>query len=428
MSGAAVGGGFEGAIERLAELIVGFGANVQPGQVVAVGTEPGKEELTRAIAGQAYRRGAKFVDVASFDLHVKRARLLHADAGTLDYVPPWYGERVLALGEERGARIGLTGPVAPGLLDGIDPERMGRDQLPFVSEVGQVVNERTTNWTASPCPTVEWASLVHPELEPEAALERLWEQIAHVCRLDEDDPVAAWRMRLDSLVAAAGKLTERRFDALHFEGPGTDLTIGLLPSSSWMAASFETVDGIEHVPNLPTEETFTTPDPQRVDGVVTATKPLALPGTIVRGLRVRFEAGRAVQIDADSGADTLRAVCARDDGAARLGEVALVDREGRIGPLDTVFYDTLLDENAASHIAFGRAYEFTVDEPSDRGRANLSEIHIDFMIGSEEVEVRGVTGATASACRCCGAGTGRCSGRRYPCRSPRHIPERCRSG
>lgn len=381
----------DAALQRFAELIVGFGANVQPDQVVSVSTEPGKERLTRAIADAAYRRGARFVDVSSFDLHVKRARLLHAPGQTLDFVPPWYGQRLLALGDMRAARIGLTGLVAPGLLDDLDPERVGRDQLPFLPELGKVVNDRTTNWTASPCPTAEWATTVHPGLDPSAALERLWEQIAHACRLDEDDPVTAWQSRLDTLVAAAGKLTARRFDALHFEGPGTDLRLGLLPSSSWMAASFETVDGISHVPNLPTEETFATPDPERVDGVVRATKPLALSGTIVRGLQVRFEGGRAVQIDAEAGAETLRATCARDEGAARLGEVALVDGDGRIGPLETTFYDTLLDENAASHIAFGRAYEFTVDDDADRARANISDIHVDFMIGSEDVTVTGVT-------------------------------------
>jgi aminopeptidase len=378
-------------LDRFADLVVGFAANVQPGQVVALGTEPGKEPLTRAIAAAAYRRGAKFVDVASFDIHVKRARLEHASEETLDYVPTWYGERILALGEQRCARIGLSGPVAPGLLDDLDPARVGRDQLPFVAESGEVVNHRTTNWTIVPCPTSGWAGLLHPEASPEEALDRLWAQLRHVCRLDEDDPAAAWRARMGDLRSAADRLTERRFDALHFEGPGTDLTVGLLPSSRWMAASFETVDGIEHVPNLPSEETFSTPDPARVDGVVRATKPLALPGTIIRGLQVRFEGGRAVQIDAEAGAEAMRALCARDEGASRLGEVALVDREGRIGPLDTVFFDTLLDENAASHIALGRAYEFTVQDAADRERANRSSIHVDFMIGSDQVQVTGVT-------------------------------------
>jgi aminopeptidase len=377
-------------LERFAHLIVGFGANVQPGQVVAIGSEPGKEALTRAVADSAYRHGAKYVDVQYFDLHVKRSRILHAAEDTLDFVPSWYGDRILALGDQRCARIGLSGSVAPGLLDGLDAARAGRDQLPFVRETGIVVNAATTNWTISPCPTVGWAQQVHPDLEPDAALARLWEQVVHVCRLDEDDPKAAWTARIGDLIEVAGRLTSQRFSELHLEGPGTDLRVGLLPTSQWICASFDTVDGIRHMPNLPSEEVFSAPDPQRVDGVVAATKPLDLQGTIVEGLRVRFEGGRAVQIDADANADALRARVDLDEGAARLGEVALVDRHGRIGPLDTVFYDTLLDENAATHVALGNAYAFCVDDV-DKPRLNTSGIHIDFMIGSPEVNVTGVT-------------------------------------
>jgi aminopeptidase len=378
-------------VERFADLIVGFGANVQPGQIVAIGSEPGKELLTRAVADAAYRHGAKFVDVQYFDLHVKRSRILHAPDETLDFVPSWYGERILALGDQRAARIGLSGSVAPGLLDGLDPARAGRDQLPFVRETGIVVNAATTNWTISPCPTPGWAKQVHPDLDADGALARLWEQVVHVCRLDEDDPQAAWAERIDALVAAADALSTRRFSEVHFEGPGTDLHVGLLPTSKWICARFQTVDGIRHMPNLPSEEIFSAPDPQRVDGVVAATKPLDLQGTIVEGLRVRFEDGRVVQIDADANADALRARVQLDEGASRLGEVALVDRQGRIGPLDTVFYDTLLDENAASHVALGNAYAFCVDD-ADRSRLNTSAIHIDFMIGGDDVGVTGVTG------------------------------------
>ena len=383
-------------LERWAKLAVGFGANVQRGQIVAIGSEPGKEQYARALAAEAYKAGAKFVDVATFDLHIKRARLLHADPDTLDFVPSWWGERLLAIGDQRAARIGLSGPVDPGALDGIDPALVGRDQLPFLRESSKVVNDRTTNWTIMPAPTPAWAKLVHPELDEDAALAKLWEQITHILRLDTDDPVAAWQQRADVLVDVANRLNGHRFDALRFEGPDTDLTVGLLPSSTFMAARFSTVDGLEHMPNLPTEEVFTAPDPLRVDGVVAATKPLFLGGSIVRGLKVRFEGGRAVQIDADENADVLRSYTERDEGAARLGEVALVDREGRIGPMGTVFYDTLLDENAASHIALGSSYAFTIGDEADAERGNKSSIHVDFMIGSNDVAVTGVTGSGES--------------------------------
>ena len=379
------------ALERLADLVVGFGANVQHDQIVAVGCEPGKEPLVRAIAASAYRRGARFVDVAWFDPWVKRARIEHAREETLEFVPEWYGSRVLALGDQRAARIALTGPSAPGLLEDLDPVRAGKDRLPAVKESGKVVNDRTTNWSVIPASSPVWASLVFPDLPVEEAQAALDERLLHVLRLDEDDPIAAWRARADALVSVAGRLTERGFDALHYEAPGTDLTIGLLPGARWQAARFETVDGIEHMPNLPTEEVFTSPDPERADGHVTSSKPLVLAdGTVVRGLRVRFEGGRAVQIDAETAQGTMRTIAQHDDGAARLGEVALVDAEGRIGKLDTVFYDTLIDENAASHIALGQGFPFLVDEPA-RERVNESQIHIDFMIGSPEMTVTGIT-------------------------------------
>ena len=378
-------------VRALAELVVRFGANVQPGQIVVVSSEPGKEPLARAVAEVAYEAGAVFVDLSVWDVYFKRARLLHADPETLDFVPPWYADRMLALGENRCARIGLLGAVAPHALDGIDPALVGRDRLPSVREGGLVLNARTTNWTATPCPTPAWAQLVHPELEPDAALERLWEEVAHVCRLDEPDPVAAWRTRLAGLTEIAEKLNELHLDSLQYEGPGTSLTIGLLPSSHWLCGKLETVDGIEHAPNLPTEEVFATPDPERVEGVVRSTKPLFVGGTVITGLRVRFEGGRAVEIDADQAGETLRTLSERDDGAARLGEVALVDRASRIGGLGTVFYDTLLDENAASHLALGQGLAFAIGDEDDLARMNNSEIHIDFMIGSDEVAVTGLT-------------------------------------
>ena len=377
-------------LERYADLVVNFGANVQPGQILDLGSGLGKEELTRALTASAYRRGAKFVDVNYWDPHLKRVRVQYAADEVLDFVPAWYGERTLQLGEERAATILLSGPIAPHLYDDLDPGRLGRDVFPRIKEWTTVINERTVNWCIAPGPSEKWARLVYPDLEPAAALEKLWEQILHVCRMDDDDPESAWRERSAALKGVAERLTERRFDAVQLEGGGTDVTVGLLPTSRWVGGAEETVDGISHMANLPTEEVFTTPDPERVDGFVRATKPLYSQGRIFEGLAVRFEGGRAVQIDASSGAETLRALVAQDDGGMRLGELALVDREGRIGALDTVFYDTLLDENAAGHIALGSAYEAAVGA-TDLERINRSSIHLDFMIGSDEVDVTGIT-------------------------------------
>ena len=376
--------------EKLAELAV-FGANVQPGQLVAVTSFIGKEELTRKVVRAAYRRGAKYVDVLYFDQWIKRERIELADEETLDYIPPWMSQRLIYLSDEHAARVSLSGPHAPHAFDGLDPARAGRDLMPSLPEVGEVVNRMTTSWCIIPAPTRSWAEIVYPELGREEAYEALWEAVAHICRLESDDPAAAWMERCATLKANALRLTERRFDALRLHGPGTDLTIGLLPSSHWAAGDLITIDGRRHSPNLPTEEVFTTPDPKRVDGHVTATMPLELAGSVVSGIRVEFDGGRAIKIDADQGADALRTVAARDDGACRLGEIALVDNEGRIGPLETVFLDTLIDENAATHIALGDGYDHPVEDPADKARINKSVIHVDFMIGSAEIAVDGIT-------------------------------------
>jgi aminopeptidase len=377
----------------LAELAV-HGVNLQKGQVLAVTALTGQEELARAVAAAAYRRGALFVDVFYFDPWVKRARIEHADPDTLEFVPPWYPARLLGLAERGDARLGFGGAVAPAALAGLDGARLGRDLLPWLKESGQVINDRSTNWSIVPCPHPEWARLVHPELAPAEAYERLWSQLWHILRLDEPDAPAAWEDRIAVLKSSAAALNERRFDTLELSGPGTELSVGLLSSSYWQAGDFETRTGVRHLPNLPSEEVFSAPDPDRVDGHVTSTRPLVLrDGTIVRGLKVRFERGRAVGVDADENAEALRAKVGVDEGGSRLGEIALVDRQGRIGPTGTVFFDTLLDENAASHIAFGNAYSFSVETEDDRARLNRSAIHIDFMIGSDELDVTGITPA-----------------------------------
>jgi aminopeptidase len=385
----------EELLDRYADLIVCFGANVQPDQVVAVEGPPEAAPLVHRIAHRAYERGARFVDVVYFDPLVKRMRVELAAADTLSWVPPWLGRRVLDLGELDAARIRLSPVVPPGLLAGLDPARAARDRLPAVREVFKTVEDRSVAWTISPFATEGWAQVVFPDLEPAAAVDALWRDIEHVCRLDEPDPIDAWERRLREIWEAASRLDGLDLDAVRFVGPGTDLTVGLLPSSRFAkeGGSSTTRTGVRHVPNLPTEELFTTPDPERTEGVVASTKPLDIGGSLVTGLRIRFEGGRAVEIEADENAAALRERCASDNGAARLGEVALVDRESRIGQLGRTFYSTLLDENSASHLALGDAYSHPIGDPADLPRINESEIHIDFMIGSDEVTVTGVTRA-----------------------------------
>jgi aminopeptidase len=378
-------------LRRYADLIVEVGANVQPGQIVWIVAEPRAAPLVRLVAAAAYARGALFVDPWYFDPWVKRARLEHAADDTLEFVPDWTPAALLGIGEHHGVRISITPQVPPGLLTGIDPARAGRDGLPAVKENFDVINARSTNWTVVPWPSPEWARLVHPGLGDDAAVAKLWEQLEFVLRLDEPDAAAAWHARLAQLHDAGKRIDAHRFDALHFVGPGTDLTVGLLPTSRFSSETpgMQTVDGIVHAPNLPTEEISSAPAPLRVDGIVTATKPLDVSGSVIENLRVRFEGGRAVEIEGD-GAEALRARAAKDEGASRLGEVALVDREGRIGKTQTVFFNTLLDENAASHLALGNAYAISVGD-EDRDRINRSAIHIDFMIGSDDVAVTGIT-------------------------------------
>ena len=380
-------------LDRYADLIVSVGANVQPDQVVSVEAVPEAAPLVHAITRRAYEKGARYVDVAYFEGMAKRLRAELAAENTLDWVPPWLGRRMELLAELDSARIVLVPLATPGLMDGVDPARAGKDRLPTLKETFQTIDDRSIAWTLSPYPTAGWAKRVYPDVSDAEAVELLWQDIAHVCRLDEPDPAQAWQERIEQIFQVASRLDALDLDALHFEGPGTDLTVGLLPSSRFAkeGGSSQTRTGIRHVPNLPTEEVYTTPDPERTEGIVRATKPLDLGGSLITNLRVRFEGGRAVAIDADENADALRARATVDDGASRLGEVALVDKDSRIGRLGKTFFTTLLDENAASHLALGDAYAAPVGDAADVARINESAIHIDFMIGSDEVAVTGTT-------------------------------------
>jgi len=379
-------------LSEYARLAVRVGLNLQPGQILGVNALLEQAPLARAVAREAYLAGAKYVDVLYTDQHVRRAHIEGAPEDALDWSPPWLVKRLEDLAAGGGALLGIAGNPEPELFADLDGVRVGRARMREVSEASLRLTDGLCNWSIVACPNEGWAKSVFGEPD----VERLWDAVATTVRLDEPDPVAAWREHLEKLVQRADALNRRRFDALRYRGPGTDLTIGLHPESKWIAAS-DAVRGIEFVPNMPTEEVFTTPDARRADGTVRATYPLQIQGTIVRGLEVRFENGRAVDVSAEQGEQLMRTHVASDDGAARLGEVALVDGSSRVGRTGIVFYDTLFDENAASHIALGMAIlkgvegssALSAEERQARG-VNHSSIHTDFMIGSNAVDIAGV--------------------------------------
>ena len=368
-------------LERYAELCVRVGANVQPGQELFIEALVEHAPLARALTREGYRAGASYVHLLYLDEHAKHAMIELGPDEALTYSPAW---RKVFVEEGAGnAFIATLGDPDPELMADLDGRRVGRALMPEVNAIiHQQLRDSSINWSAVGAPNEGWARQMFGEPD----VERLWELVAFCMRLDEPDPVAAWREHSEHLEERADAMTGLRPDAIRYRGPGTDLTIGLLPTSRWIGGSSETAGGITFVANMPTEEIFTAPDCRRADGTVRSTMPLVLRGQIVRGLELTLENGRIVHVDAETGGDLVRSQLESVENADRLGEVALVTDESRVGQAGTVFYSTLFDENATCHIAYGSGYTASVEGEPGEG-LNVANIHVDFMIGGPDLEV-----------------------------------------
>ena len=393
---------FEQNLDRLAEVAVRAGLGLAPGQELVLTATLDAIPLARRITEHAYKAGASLVTTLFTDEQSALLRFRHGSNASFDTAPSWLYEGMAQAYRNGAARLAITGN-DPSLLSKEDPEKVGRVNRATAKAYRpalELITRHEINWTIVASATPAWAAAVFPDLPLEQALVRLWNAIFAASRADQADPVAAWKEHDGNLHARADRLNEKRYSALHFRGPGTDLRVGLADGHLWLGGGTRARNGRYCIPNMPTEEVFTTPHKDRVEGRVTSTKPLSYQGTMIEEISVRFRAGRIVEARAARGDQVLQQMIGTDEGALRLGEVSLVPHSSPIASSGLLFLNTLFDENAACHIALGQAYStclsngdsLTQEQLAAQG-ANNSLIHVDWMIGSNRIEVDGVGAA-----------------------------------
>ena len=390
---------FDENLRLYAKLAVREGVALAPGQELILSAEIDQAPLVRLVAEEAYRAGAKNVEILWRDSEVAKIRYREGSEEAINYAPAWQYQGVAEAHREGAARLGISSS-DPQMLGEFPPEKVGRAsraQSAAARPVSELISAMAMNWCVIGAASPDWAKRVFPDLSPEEATAKLWEKIFLASRVLEADPVEAWITHSARLESRVEWLNSLRVDALHFRGPGTDLTIGLVENHLWAGGRGVAKNGVRCSPNIPTEEVFTMPHRGRVNGTVTATLPLSLRGQVVEGITVRFVDGRIEEAHATSGEATLLQLLDTDDGARRLGEVALVPNSSKVRETETLFFNTLYDENAASHIALGACYAENLagyDDLSPEDRlthgANDSLIHVDWMIGSGQVDVDGL--------------------------------------
>lgn len=393
---------FEKNLDRLAEVAVRAGLGLAPGQELVMTATLDSIVLVRRITEHAYKAGASLVTTLFLDEESALLRFRHGQSAAFDTAAGWLYEGMAEAFRKGAARLAITGN-DPSLLSKEDPEKVSRANRSMSKAYRpalELITRHDINWTIVACATPAWAAAVFPALPPDEAIARLWAAIFAASRADQVDPVAAWKAHDAKLHASAERMNQKRYATLHFRGPGTDLRVGLSDGHLWLGGGTTSGNGLYCIPNMPTEEVFTTPHKDRVEGHVTSTKPLSYQGTLIEGISVRFEAGKIVRADAARGGQVLQRMIETDEGARRLGEVSLVPHSSPIASSGLLFMNTLFDENAACHIALGQAYSNCVQdgdklspqELAARG-ANESLIHVDWMIGSNQIDVDGISAA-----------------------------------